>query len=207
MHPVSVEKAIRRLRRADPVLRRLIDELGPYGIQYSPPDFATMARCIVYQQLSGKVALTIYRRLEQAASNGSPMSPRSVLELEAGALRAAGLSGRKIEYLRELAGKCCDGTLDLAALENASDEEVMRALTALRGVGAWTVHMYLIFALRRLDVLPAGDLGIRAAIRRAYGLDTLPSPSDVERMGQRWRPYATVAAWYLWRSLGDGAGL
>ena len=188
-------------------MRRLITKLGPYAIQYSPADFATIARCIVYQQLSGKVAATIYRRLEQIASNGTPMTAASLLKLETEALRTAGLSGRKIEYLRDLATRCCNGDLDLAQLETASDLEVMTVLTSLRGVGAWTVHIYLIFALQRPDVLPAGDLGIRVAVKRAYGLDALPSPKEVERMGDVWHPYASIATWYLWRSLGDGAGL
>jgi DNA-3-methyladenine glycosylase II len=161
----------------------------------------------VYQQLSGKVAATIFRRLEQAASNGSGMTAASLLKLETESLRSVGLSGRKIEYLRDLATRCCTGALDLARLETATDLEVMTALTSLRGVGAWTVHMYLIFALRRPDVLPVGDLGIRVAVKRAYGLEELPSPKDVERIGEPWHPYASIATWYLWRSLGDGAGL
>jgi DNA-3-methyladenine glycosylase II len=204
---VSMRKAIRHLKQSDPVMGRLIKTLGPYRIRYSTPDFATISRCIVYQQLSGKVALTIFKRLEHAASNGSPMTPETLLKLGPDSLRAVGLSGRKIEYLRNIAEQCCRGELNLEALDRASDQEVMTVLTAMRGVGAWTVHIYLIFALRRPDVLPVGDLGIRAAIKRAYDLDTLPSPAEVERMGRAWRPYASVASWYLWRSLGDGAGL
>lgn len=202
-----MKKALVHLKKADPVMGELIRGLGPYTIRYAPAGFATLARCIVYQQLSGKVALTIYRRLEALVSNGGHVSPETVLRVKTDKMRAAGLSQRKIDYLRELARGCHEGTLDLNALRTLPDDEVMRRLTRLKGVGPWTVHMYLIFALRRPDVLPAGDLGIRAAIRNVYGLPEVPSPAQVERIGGPWRPYASVASWYLWRSLGDGAGL
>ncbi len=202
-----MREALAHLKKADPVLGELIGRLGPYRIQYSPPDFATLARCIVYQQLSGKVAVTIYRRLESLAPKGRALTPDTVMRLKAEAMRSAGLSQQKIDYLRELARACLQGDVDLDALRRLPDGEVMRRLTRLKGIGPWTVQMYLIFALRRRDVLPAGDLGIRAAVRNIYGLAARPSPAEVERLGRPWRPYATVASWYLWRSLGDGAGL
>ena len=187
-------------------MARIIGEVGAYRIEYSPPDYSTIARCIVYQQLSGKAAARIYRRLEEAAPGGA-VTPEAVLRMEPARLRELGLSRQKIAYLRDFAEGMLAGEIDLAALERAPDEEVMRALTARKGIGEWTAHMYLIFALRRPDVLPVGDLGIRVAVQRAYGFEQLPAPREVERVGRPWRPYASVASWYLWRSLGDGAGL
>lgn len=203
-----MRKALTHLKKCDPVLGGLITRIGPYRIEYAPADFSTLARCIVAQQLSGKVAVTIYNRLAAAASpDGEPLTAQAVLSLPEAAMRALGLSQQKIAYLRELAQACRQGRLDLAALETLPDEEVIRRLTEIKGIGVWTAHMYLIFALRRPDVLPVGDLGIRVAVQRVYGLAEQPTPADVERIGRPWRPYASVASWYLWRSLGDGAGL
>ena len=202
-----MRKAILHLKKSDPVMRRLIESVGPGSIEYNPPDFATMARCIVAQQLSGKVADTIYNRLEAAATNGRPLTPKALLKLKPVKMRSVGLSQRKTDYIRDLAIKCRDGEVDLNALLASSDAEVMELLTSIKGIGPWTVHMFLIFALRRPDVLPVGDLGIKVAIRNAYELAQLPAPAEVERIAQPWRPYASVASWYLWRSLGDGPGL
>ena len=201
-----MKRAILHLKTADPVMHGLIERLGPYAISYSPANFATLVRCIVYQQLSGKVALTIYNRLA-AAVNGQQLGPEQVLRLRPSRMRAIGLSQQKIAYIRELARLCRDGKLSFEALAALSDEEVLRELTRIKGVGPWTVHMFLIFSLRRPDVLPTGDLGIRVAVRKAYGLPDTPTPAEVERIARPWRPYASVAVWYLWRSLGDGAGL
>ncbi len=201
-----MRKAVAHLKKADPVMARIIRQVGPYRIEYSPPDYSTIARCIVYQQLSGKAAARIYRRLE-AALPGRRVTPEAVLETNDEKLRELGLSRQKIAYLKDFARAVAAGEIDLDALRRAPDEEVMRALTSRKGIGPWTVHMYLIFALRRPDVLPVGDLGIRVAVQRAYGFDELPAPAEVERVGRPWRPYASAASWYLWRSLGDGAGL
>jgi len=202
-----MRKALSHLRHSDPVMRQLIARIGPYRIEYAPADFSTLVRCIVLQQLSGKVAATLYRRLVESLENGGKVTPEALLRLPEQRLRAIGLSGAKISYIRALAQECAEGRLDLARLEAAPDEEVMRELTRIKGIGAWTAHMYLIFALQRPDVLPVGDLGIRVAVSREYNLARLPSPAEVERLGRPWRPYASVASWYLWRSLGDGAGL
>jgi len=201
-----MRKAVAHLKKADPVMAQIIGEVGPYRIEYSPPDYSTIVRCIVYQQLSGKAAARIYRRLEEAVPGGA-VTPEAVLQMDPARLRELGLSRQKIEYLRDFARGMLAGEIDLDALRRAPDEEVMRALTSRKGIGQWTVHMYLIFALRRPDVLPVGDLGIRVAVQRAYGFGELPAPAEVERVGRPWRPYASVASWYLWRSLGDGAGL
>ena len=204
-----MRKAIVHLKRADPVLGRLIQQVGPYRIEYAPADFATLARSIIYQQLSGKVALVMYNRLEAAASNldGGRLTPNGLLALTPKKMRAAGLSRQKIAYLRDLAQRTLSGEVDFAAFEQLPDDEVTRLLTAVKGIGPWTVQMFLIFALRRADVLPSADLGIRVAVKRAYELAELPTPAEVNRVAVPWRPYATVASWYLWRSLEDKAGL
>jgi DNA-3-methyladenine glycosylase II len=200
-----MQKALDHLKVADPVLRRLIEQVGPYGIEFLDPGFAALVKAIVLQQLSGKVASVIFARLEAAA--GGTLTPQAVLKMRTPKLRATGLSQRKIEYIRDVARRIVRGKLDLAALRERSDDEVLSELTAIRGIGPWTVHMFLIFALRRLDVMPSGDLGIRAAVRKVYGLEQLPAPAEVDAMAARWRPYCTVAAWYLWRSLENQAGL
>ena len=199
-----MRNALQHLKKSDPVLRDLITKLGPYSIEYSPADYATIVRCIVYQQLSLKAAVKIYDRLEAAAGG---MTPEQILRLRPAAMRAVGLSRPKVDYIREVARQCRDGKLNLDELATLADEEVLHKLTQIKGIGPWTVHMYLIFSLRRPDVLPIGDLGLRVAVRNVYSLPETPSPAEVERIGQPWRPYATVATWYLWRSLGDGAGL
>jgi DNA-3-methyladenine glycosylase II len=202
-----MRKAIQYLKRNDPILGSIIEKVGPYRIEYSPPEFATLARSILYQQLSGKVALTLYNRLE-AACPGKQVTPHAVLALEPERMRELGLSRQKIAYLREAAQWAIDGRLDFEELEVLPDKEVMRRLTAIKGIGPWTVHMFLIFGLRRPDVMPSGDLGIRVAVQKAYGMSELPPPALIDRMAeQRWRPYCSVASWYLWRSLEDKNGL
>ena len=134
-------------------------------------------------------------------------TPAAVLELAPETMRAAGLSHRKIEYVRDFAAACESGEINLGLFGRLPDEEILRQLILRRGIGPWTAHMYLIFALGRIDVLPVGDLGVRVAVRNVYQMERTPSPAEVEKMGALWRPYATVATWYLWRSLGDGGGL
>ncbi len=210
MHPplivLPMRKALAHLKRADPVLARLIGEIGPCRIRFIEPDFEALAKAIVYQQLSGKVAATIFGRLEAAAGDGR-VTPEGVMALHPTKLRALGLSRQKIAYIRDLAERVLTGGIDFPAMERLSDQEVMESLTKVKGIGAWTVHMFLIFGLRRADVMPVGDLGLRAAIRRAYGLEAMPSPAEVEEMARKWRPYCTMASWYLWRSLETDANL
>jgi len=199
-------RAIVALRRADPVMGGLIEKIGPYKIRYLEPDFETLVKSIVYQQLSGKVAATIFGRLAAAAGDGR-LTPEAALALSPRKMRGLGLSRQKIGYIRDIADQTRSGQADFAGLRKMPDEEVIRALTGLKGVGVWTAHMFLIFALRRKDVLPSGDLGIRAAVRNAYHFEVLPTPVEVERVGERWRPYRTVASWYLWRSVEPNANL
>jgi DNA-3-methyladenine glycosylase II len=201
-----MEEALSHLKCCDPVLGRLIEAVGPYAIEFIEPDFEALVRAIVLQQLSGKVAAIIFGRLRAAAGNGR-VTPEGVLKLRPSKMRALGLSQRKIEYIRGLAREARSGELDFAAFASMPDQAIEERLTSIKGIGAWTVHMFLIFALRRHDVLPTGDLGIRAAVRKVYGLVELPTPAEVNEMGRKWRPWCTVASWYLWRSLEDKAGL
>lgn len=201
-----MQEALLHLKARDSVLARLIDEVGPYAIEFLAPDFETLVKSIVYQQLSGKVALVIFNRLVAAAGNGR-LTPESVLKLRIPRMRRAGLSKQKIAYIRDLARRARSGEVDFAALEAMADEEVCQVLTGVKGIGVWTAQMFLIFALRRTNVLPAGDLGIRAAVRKVYGLAEMPAPKEVEELARNWHPYCTAASWYLWRSLEAKAGL
>jgi DNA-3-methyladenine glycosylase II len=200
-----MKEAIHHLRRQDPVLALIIDRVGDYGIQFRDPDFETLVKSIVFQQLSGRVANVIFGRL--AAAVGGKVTPENILKLRPARMRSLGLSGQKTAYIRDLARHARDGKVVFDELHHLPDEEVIARLTQVKGIGVWTVHMFLIFALRRTDVLPTGDLGIRNAIRKAYGLAELPTPAEMEVMAASWRPYCTVASWYLWRSLEPNANL
>jgi DNA-3-methyladenine glycosylase II len=201
-----MRKAILHLRASDPVMAEIIERVGTYRIRFRDPAFETLVKSIVYQQLSGRVAQVIFERLQSAMPERS-ITPQSVLALRPAKMRALGLSKQKTAYIRDLARLTRDGVLDFEKLLELPDAEVIERLTKVKGIGLWTAHMFLIFALRRTNVLPTGDLGIRAAIRKAYGLPELPKAAEIETMGQRWHPYCTVAAWYLWRSLEPNANL
>jgi DNA-3-methyladenine glycosylase II len=200
-----MKEAIHHLRASDPILSEIIGRVGEYQIAFRDPDFETLAKSIVYQQLSGRVASVIFGRLVKAA--GGKLTPANVLKLRPSRMRTLGLSGQKTAYIRDLARHTRDGSVNFDELLELSDAEVIERLTQVKGIGVWTVHMFLIFALRRTDVLPIGDLGIRNAIRKAYGMAELPQPAEMEVMAARWRPYCTVASWYLWRSLEPNANL
>jgi DNA-3-methyladenine glycosylase II len=200
-----MQEALLHLMRSDPVLAGIIERVGDYRIQFRDPDFETLVKSIVYQQLSGRVASVIFGRLAKAA--GGKLTPQGILKLRPSRMRALGLSTQKTAYIRDLARHARDGRVAFEDLESLADIEVIERLTQVKGIGVWTVHMFLIFALRRVDVLPTGDLGIRNAIRKAYGLAELPTPAEMEEMARRWRPYCTVASWYLWRSLEPDANL
>ncbi len=198
-----MKKAVEHLKSSSEPLRLVMEAVGPYKIKYSEPQFSTLARSIVFQQLSGKAASTIYGRLEAAAGE---VTPERILKMRQDKLRSLGLSKQKAEYLRDLARKTQDGDIDFASLRGMSDAEVVECLTAVKGVGLWTVHMFQIFALRRPDILPTGDLAIRAAMKNVFALDALPKPDEMTHLAEPWRPFASVASWYLWRSLdGDAA--
>jgi DNA-3-methyladenine glycosylase II len=194
------------LHRADPVLARLIDAGGPLPLE---PDsrgrpaelYGALVRTIAGQQLSVKAARAIWNRLI-ARFDGRTPTPEEILADDPDELRvAAGFSHAKVRYLRSLAEHVVSGELQLDRLAELPNEEVMRELTAVKGIGEWSAHMYLMFTLHRPDVLAVGDLGIRSAIRDAYGLDALPTPAELEQLAEPWRPYRTRACLYLWRSL------
>jgi DNA-3-methyladenine glycosylase II len=200
-----MKKAISHLKRSDPVLAAIIGRVGEYSIRFREPNFETLVKSIVSQQLSGRVATVIFGRLADAV--GGKMTPASILKLRPSRMRTAGLSGSKTAYIRDLARHTRDGTVVFEELADLPDEEVIGRLTKVKGIGVWTVHMFLMFALRRHNVLPTGDLGIRNAIRKAYALEEMPLPKDVEAMAAKWHPYCTVASWYLWRSLESEANI
>lgn len=201
-----MRKAVEHLKAGDRRMAELIARVGPCRLRYSRPDYEAVARSIVSQQLSAKAADTIYGRLAEAAG-AAGVTPSSVLSFSAERLRSFGLSAAKSRYLRSLAEQTLDGTVDFLRLPKLSDDEVIAHLTAAPGVGVWTAHMFLIFALKRRDVLPTGDAGIRNAMRAVYRLKEPPAPPEMERIARPWRPYASVASWYLWRSLEFGANL
>jgi DNA-3-methyladenine glycosylase II len=190
------------LRRSDPVLARVINQVGAY--RPSPPHrgthFSALMRAIVYQQLSGKAAATILGRVHGLYAGRAP-TPRQLLATSDASLRGAGLSGQKFGYLRDLAARVDDGRLPVAKLGRLGDAQAIEVLTGVKGIGRWSAQVYLMFRLERPDVLPDGDLGIQKAIQRAYGLRKLPDPARVQRIGAPWAPYRTLASWYLWRSL------
>ncbi len=198
--------AAEALRAADSTLGGLIERVGPYAQEFAPVEFASLCRSIVHQQLSTKAARTIYGRLESALAP-APVGARGVLQFGAEELRGFGFSRAKAVYVRSLAERTLDGTVDFAKLPEMGDGEVIAHLTQVKGVGEWTAQMFLMFALRRPDVLPCGDLGIRTAMKNLYRMRALPDPGRMERVARRWRPYASVACWYLWRSLDGPAKL
>ncbi len=200
-----MRKAILHLKNADPLIGSIIERVGPYRMVHLEPTFETLVRSIVFQQLSGKAASTIYGRL--AAAAGDPVSPEAILRLTPEEMRALGLSKQKAAYVRDLAERTSRGEIEFAALNEMTDEEVIRTLTAVKGVGVWTVHMFLIFALRRENILPTGDLGIQHAVKRLYKMRRMPKAADIEKRAKRWHPYCSVATWYLWRSLEGPADL
>ena len=200
-----MKEAIQHLQRQDPVLAEIIARVGEYRIQFREPDFETLVKSIVYQQLSGKVASVIFGRL--AAAVDGKITPANILKMRPERMRKLGLSKQKTEYIRDLARHTRDGKVVFEELADLADEEVIARLTKVKGIGVWTVHMFLIFALRRHNVLPIGDLGIRNAIKKAWAMEAAPLPKDVEVMAEKWHPYCTVASWYLWRSIEPNANL
>ncbi len=202
-----MQRAILHLKQADPVLCAIIERVGPYRIQDAESDFETLVRSIVFQQLSGKSARAIFARLKEATGADSRMTPEGILALSAEDVRRVGLSQQKTKYLRDIAEKTQAGIISFSALPRLSDEGVIGHLTVAKGVGVWTAQMFLLFALRRPDILATGDLGIRSAIRKAYRLRALPTHAKVEQIGKKWHPYCSVACWYLWRSQDNLAGI
>ena len=220
-----MRKAVHHLKKNDPIMRAVIGRVGPCRMEFGPPEFHSLAESIVYQQLNGKAAATIFERF--AALAGDPLTPAGILKLTDEQLRSVGLSKQKSAYLKDLSAKTASGLLDFTRLPEQSDDEVIAHLTQVKGIGVWTAHMFLMFTLKRENVLPTGDYGIRMAIFKHY-LDRkkaktiatstnkkgktsarksrprkikLPSPEQMEKIAKLWEPYRSVACWYLWRSL------
>ncbi len=196
------------LASADKVMAGLIARIGPMSIEKrrrgrpKGDAYGALLRAIVGQQLSVKAAATIFDRV-LAMFGGRMPTAKELLAADPDALRGAGLSGRKVEYLKDLAARVESGELELERFADMPDDEIVAELTAVRGLGAWTAHMFLMFHLEREDVLPVGDLGIRNAVRAAYGLDEPPAPDELERIADPWRPHRTLACLYLWESLAN----
>jgi len=215
-----MRKAVNHLKKSDPTMRAIIERAGPCRMQFAPPEFQSLARSIVYQQLNGKAAETIFKRFVALA--GEPLTPQSVLELTDAQMRGAGLSKQKSAYLKDLSIKTSSGLLNFANLSELPDAEVIEHLTQVKGIGVWTAQMFLMFTLKRENVLPTGDFAVRMAIYKHY-VDKrrvtttakksstvrktpkrkikLPSPEQMEKIAKSWQPYRSIACWYLWRSL------
>jgi DNA-3-methyladenine glycosylase II len=194
-----MRKATNHLRKCDPVLCAIIERVGPCRMQFSPAEFSSLAEAIVYQQLNGTAAETIFNRFVALA--GNPLTPEGILKLTDIQLRGVGLSKQKSSYLKDLAEKTASGLLNFSQLPDLSDEEVIKHLTQVKGIGVWTAHMFLMFSLRRPDVLPTGDYGVQMAIKKHYKKRKVPKPKDMEKIAKSWAPYRSIACWYLWRSL------
>jgi DNA-3-methyladenine glycosylase II len=193
-----MRRAITHLKRCDPVLAAIIERVGPFALTYRDPTFEAMVRAIAFQQLNGKAAATIFNRLVACAGG---ITPENILALTEERMRACGLSGQKLAYIRDLAAKAQSGEVDFARLSEMPDEEVIEHLTRVKGIGVWSAQMFLMFALRRPDVMPTADYGIRVAIQKAYRKRKLPDPKTILKISAPWQPWRSVACWYLWRSL------
>lgn len=200
-------RSVNALKRIDPTLARIIEAVGTCRLQTRAEGthFHALARAIVFQQLSGKAAGTIFGRLN-ALYPGGAATPDGIMATSDEALRAVGLSRQKIGYLRDLSSKVLSGDLPLDAVESMDDDDLIAHLVQVKGIGRWTAQMFLMFRLGRPDVLPELDLGIQNAIRRAYRMRKRPTPKQVKKIGAKWSPHSSVACWYLWRSLENGDG-
>jgi DNA-3-methyladenine glycosylase II len=214
-----MRRALTHLKKSDPVLREMIARIGPCRMQFSAPEFHNLAEAIVYQQLNGRAAETIFSRFTALA--GEPLAPERILKLSDDQLRSVGLSKQKSSYLKDLAAKTASGLLDFTRLPDLPDDKVIEHLIQVKGIGVWTAQMFLMFSLKRENVLPTGDFGVRMAMFKHYlavkrekaakkpstpkkgrkRKIKLPTPLQMEKIAERWKPYRSVACWYLWKSL------
>jgi len=200
--PTAIKPAIRHLRTADPVIRELIDQFGPCTLRLQRNRFGTLVDSIISQQISTSAARSIRRRVGKLPANGR-ITAESLARVSVKSLRSAGLSPQKASYITDLCAAVTEGRLNLRRIGRLDDDRAIEHLVQVKGIGCWTAKMFLMFSLGRLDVLPHEDLGIRTALRDLYGLGELPDKSKSEEIAQPWRPYATIACWYCWRSV-DG---
>ncbi|XP_044475235.1 alkylbase DNA glycosidase-like protein mag2 isoform X2 [Mangifera indica] len=195
----EVEIAIRHLRNADPLLASLIEIHPPPTFDLFHTPFLALTRSILYQQLAFKAGTSIYTRFISLCGGEAGVVPETVLALTPQQLRQIGVSGRKASYLHDLARKYQNGILSDAAIVNMDDKSLFTMLTMVNGIGSWSVHMFMIFSLHRPDVLPINDLGVRKGVQLLYNLEELPRPSQMDQLCEKWRPYRSLASWYLWR--------
>ena len=203
-YPVDAEQVMLELCRVDRHLARMIRKVGcfPTKKQKPQPPFQSLLRAIVYQQLAGAAAKTIFGRVMALGSDGKCPTPEEILRATKPRLRRAGLSRQKIAAVKDLAKKTLDGTVPaLATIRRMSEEEILERLTQVRGIGEWSVQMFLMFQLGRPDVLPIRDYGIQKGFQHVYGLEDTPKPQAILEHGERWRPYRSIASWYLWRAV------
>ncbi len=197
--PDLLAKAQRHLRACDPVLTPLIAKVGPCSLVPDPNGFVVLVRSVVSQLISTAAARTISARLADALG-AQGITPDAVLSVSEETLRGAGLSRTKTQAIRDLATRIRTGELPLESFATRTDEEVAALLTSVRGIGPWTAHMFLIFGLGRPDILPVSDLGLRAGVQQQYGLPELPNPAELRQRAEAWRPFRSIATWYMWRS-------
>jgi DNA-3-methyladenine glycosylase II len=196
----EIERGVKHLRKSDPILREVIRRAGPFGLKVRRDRFQALVYSILSQQISGKAAIAMRKKLEDLAGPEG-LTPSRISSLTLEELRGAGLSKQKASYILDLSQRVYEGTLALERLARCSDETVIESLVEVKGIGVWTAHIFLIFSLGRLDVLPHGDYGVRSAIQKLYGLKELPDRETCHRIAEPWRPYASIASWYCWRSL------
>lgn len=200
---LELQRAEHQLARRDPQMRALIKRYGGCAIRPHTRYFETLVGSVISQQLSTKAADTIFKRFKALYAPARFPKPEQILATPDAALRATGMSNSKVSFVKDLVLKTQDGVIHFNRLSRLSDDELIEMLTQVKGIGVWTVHMFLIFSLGRLNVLPVGDLGIRRGIERLYGFDDLPVADQVETVAREngWHPYCSVASWFVWRSL------
>lgn len=197
----DLNAALAHLTAADPVMARLIDERGPLHLAPTDEYFFTLVDAIASQQVSSKAAATIVSRIRALLPQNQPPAPEGILALPDEALQAVGLSWKKVSYIKDLAQRVHSGELDLAHISQMADEEIIKSLVAVKGIGPWTAEMFLIFSLARPDVLAVADYGLQVAMKRLYNLDSIPKPAAMREIAEPWRPYRSYASLYLWRVL------
>lgn len=198
----SPEEALAYLRKVDPQLAALMDRAGAYDPPRRDDPYAALVRAILFQQLAGAAASAIMKRFFALHEPfDKPPTPEQILGLSDEELRSAGLSRQKMGYLRDLALHVAEGSLDFTELPGLADEDVIKRITAVKGLGEWSAHMFLMFHLGRPDVLPVGDLGVRNGMRITYGLNAMPTPKEALVIGEKWAPYRSVGSWYMWRAV------
>jgi DNA-3-methyladenine glycosylase II len=195
------EEAVAHLRRVDPVMAAIIDRVGPLKINYRRERFPALVRAIIFQQLAGRAAQAIHDRFVREIGKGRFPSPERVLAASDEDMRKVGLSRGKMAYIRDLASHVQKRSLDFKRFARMDDLEIIAHLTRVKGIGRWTAEMFMMFNLRRPDILPVDDLGVRTAVMKAYGMAEAPLPKQLREFGERWKPHRTAASWYLWQSM------